>query len=145
MFTQSQLLQNGRNSAPWAEDSTDPKQGGSAAPGHCSPCSQGFHTSGFVPQLQCWVHVDPMPTTQVTTDTAGSQAPGAPSHPGCPQALKEKSHHPKCQLDCHIRNVFTGIPCFDRFGTENKTEIYEFLAKSIGMRFMLPIPVEGLG
>lgn len=41
MFIQSQLLQNGRNSAPWAEDSTDLKQGARQLLGTAAPAPRG--------------------------------------------------------------------------------------------------------
>jgi len=59
MFIQSQLLQNGRNSAPRAEYSAALKQWAQRLPGAATPGSRGFCASGFLPQVQHWVRHRP--------------------------------------------------------------------------------------
>lgn len=106
----------------------------------------GFRTSGFLPQLQRQVRHRPHAhhTGYNRHDRVANQ---------CGSRLTEDAlKHPKRNLvTLNVSWIawwgmsllwFSALAALE---TENKTKIYESLSKSMGTRFVLPIPVEGLG
>lgn len=120
---------------------------GRAVPERCSPSSQRFSTHlDFFHGYSTGVTADPMPITRLRTDTTDTTTGVALILPRMLSSIqKEKFCDTKCQLDCHIGNLFTWVLCFDSFGVENKTKIYGSLTKSMGPRFLWDFAVEGLG
>lgn len=121
MFIQSQLLQNGRNSAPRAEYSAALKQGAQRLPRAAAPAPRAFCTSGFLPQLQLQVHHRPH-AHHIGYNGHDALTKGCGLYRGSSQASQEKSCDTKCQLGCHIRSVFTRVLGFDSFGNREQNK-----------------------
>lgn len=142
MFIQSQLLQNGRNSVPQAAYSAALKQGAQQLPRAVAPAPRVFCTSGFLPQLHHRPHAH-----HTGYNGCDILTKGCCSHP-TEEALK----HPKRNLvTLNVSWIAASGMSLLEFSvltaleTESKIKIYEILAKAISKRFVLFIPVEGLG